>query len=238
MVAHLLACALVLALVCGHELVWRRSRRGVRAIVACAAAGYLFTAALAFGLYTCRGVATTRSGYTVHTVLEGFDAAGKLREGDHIIAIDGVQLAWPATPSLVQTVNGREGAAVTLGIIRDGSPLLLVVQPKLDRRRDGDLWVLGIRPRLEYEYEVDAGLAARLAVRAPVDALVRVGHLLNAEPPADPSGPAQIIEVTRIQAEPDGWTGSQIAVLWSSLALWVLLVIDGVRALRARVSPR
>src|SRR5438477_4170571 len=113
------------------------------AIIAGAAAGYLFTVMLAFVLFTCRGVLTERGWYAVDEVLAGFDALGKVMAGDRIVAIDGTPLHVPSTPSLVEAVNARGGAPVTLDVVRDGANLQVVVQPKLDRRSGGNVWVLG-----------------------------------------------------------------------------------------------
>ena len=88
--------------------------------------------------------------YVVDVVLPGFDATGKLQPGDRIVAIDGAPLDAPVVPALVNAVNARDGAPVTLAFERDGKTQTIIVRPQLDRTKDGRTsWVLGIRPRAE-----------------------------------------------------------------------------------------
>jgi C-terminal processing protease CtpA/Prc len=91
--------------------------------------------------------ARDESAYVIGTVLDGYDATGKLAPGDRIVAIDGVALREPVATSLGDRVNARHGHAVVVTFERDGVRRELTLAPLRDRRATGDVWVLGIRPR-------------------------------------------------------------------------------------------
>jgi len=236
-----LALPIVAVLIVAHELVWRRAGRGLVAIAIGTAAGYAFVAALAFALFTCRGVAVEPRGYVVDAVLDGFDAATRLVPGDRIVAIDGVALRPPATPSLVAAVNARGGAPVTLDLERGGETRSVVLTPRLDHRDDGHTsWVLGIRARLEPDYDRGTGLAAGLALAYPIAELSdTVTELATTPPPPEMTGPKRIVDEFRIAT--DRWRWLKLAMRWCTFALAALLAVDLARYARTcftRKAPR
>ena len=105
------------------------------------ATNYLSAIVIMFALYTCHGMNSSWRFYGVGSVNDGFDAVGKLEEGDRILAIDHVPLLaagdyQPATgpmlhaDSLTGRVNAKDGAPVTVTVLRDGKQLDFTVQPK------------------------------------------------------------------------------------------------------------
>ena len=228
----LLATLLVAALVVGHEVMWRRVRDKGLAVAICGAGGYAYIVALGLGLSLGRGVMTERGWYGVGAVLESFDARGKLEVGDRIVAIDGTPLHVPSTQTLVEAVNARRGAPVILAIVRDGWPMSVVVQPKLDRRRDGDVWVLGIRPRLDAEYDSDVGPAIVHALHYPIgqveQGLGQLQERLNRDPD-EPRGYYRVVDEYRASTE--RWYWLRLAMWWSTWAVVLLVLGDVGRAL-------
>ncbi len=101
---------------------------------------------LVLALVLACGGARDQPAYVVGTVLDGYDATGKLAVGDRIVAIDGVALTEPVVDDLVARVNARGGAPVTIAFDRDGERRELTLRPTRDHRARGDVWVLGIRP--------------------------------------------------------------------------------------------
>src|SRR4051812_4591774 len=71
------------------------------------ATNYLSAIVLAFALYTCHGM--PGSTYHVEIIQPDFDAAGKLVQGDHIVAVDHVPMYGPSTEVLREAVNAKGG---------------------------------------------------------------------------------------------------------------------------------
>jgi regulator of sigma E protease len=105
------------------------------------ATNYLSAIVIMFALYTCHGMNSTWRWYGVGSVNDGFDAIGKLEEGDRILAIDHTPLLaagdyQPATgpmlhaDSLTARINAKDGAPVTVTVLRDGKQLDFTVQPR------------------------------------------------------------------------------------------------------------
>jgi regulator of sigma E protease len=97
---------------------------------------YLFAVVLAIGLYAIAGIPSGTSWYEVRSVEAGFDAQGKLVEGDRIVAVDGdpvyFTLDGERHTDLPKVVNdaGDNGLAIT--VLRDGERVTVNVTPKLD----------------------------------------------------------------------------------------------------------
>jgi C-terminal processing protease CtpA/Prc len=102
--------------------------------------------ACAFAVVVACGGSREQPAYVVGTVLDGYDATGKLAIGDRIVAIDGVALREPVVDDLVARVNAAGGASVTVAFERDGEHREVVLAPTRDHRARGDVWVLGIKP--------------------------------------------------------------------------------------------
>jgi membrane-associated protease RseP (regulator of RpoE activity) len=230
---YLIALALVVVLVAGFELLWRRVAHKWLATALGAGAGYLYISSLAFVLFTCRGVQMERAWYTVDSVVPGFDAAGKLLPGDRIVAVDGAPIRYPSTQSLVEAINSHDGAAVTFAVERGDQKLDVTVQPKLDPRDDGKrVWVVGIKPRLDHDFDRDTGHAIGHALRAPLwEARELAGELAPKER-ADPGGPKRIVD--EFPRPPDGWLWLKLALRDCTFVLALLVVVGGVRAFRYR----
>jgi regulator of sigma E protease len=94
------------------------------------ATNYLSAVALAMALYTCHGLHDPHH-VAVASVLEGFDAYGKLEPGDSIVAVDRQPQLRGAGPTLPQYINEAKGAPVTLTIRRDGKEMDVVIRPRM-----------------------------------------------------------------------------------------------------------
>ena len=148
------------------------------------ATNYVSAIVLAFALYTCHGFDSSWRWYGVGEVNSGFDAAGKLVEGDRILAVDHVPLLAvgdyqvPGGPvlhgdSLVARVNAKHGAPVDLTISRGGKQLDVEVQPRLAIET------------LLMAYKVDPQLIADLAkVMSRLPKAARPSYLLGIAPTA------------------------------------------------------
>lgn len=228
---YLIALALVVVLVAGIELLWRRIARKWLATAVGAVAGYLYIATLAFVLFTCRGVMKERAWYTVDSVLPDFDAAGKLQPGDRIVAVDGAPIHFPSTQSLVEAINAHDGAAVTFAVERGEQKLDVVVQPRLDPRTDGKrIWVVGIKPRLDHDFDRDVTSAIGHALHTPISEARQLAAELAPKEHADPGGPKRIVD--EFPRPPDGWLWLKLALRFCTFVLALLIVANGVRAFR------
>jgi regulator of sigma E protease len=80
---------------------------------------------------------------SVHKVMPGraADQAG-LMPGDVIKAVDGTPI--PSATALIDMINGSEGRALSLEILRAGAPLTLSITPAYDE--DAKRWLIGIQP--------------------------------------------------------------------------------------------
>jgi regulator of sigma E protease len=103
----------------------------------------------------------------VGRVEPGTPAAGLLREGDRITAIDGVAItSWTDIPVLVQRLGERGGTAM-VEVERDGERLALELAPRRLERESGETaWVLGIAAAQPAPPERDAVLRY-----GPIDAV-------------------------------------------------------------------
>jgi regulator of sigma E protease len=109
------------------------------------ATNYISAVVLAFALFAYHGIESSWRWFGVAEVKQGYDAAGKLQPGDRIIAVDHRPLLAEGTyaapdgsvikadPSdgLVARVNAKDGAPVSLTIVRDGRQQEVVIQPTL-----------------------------------------------------------------------------------------------------------
>jgi len=124
--------------------VWQR----IATIFAGPGTNYLTAIVLAFGLYTCAGVAEIPPRFKIATVDASYPAAGVLKPGDEILAING-QPAWrrgPAdeTTNIGNLTNEAKGQPITITVKRDGAPLEVVVGTKFDDNQDVQRWRMGI----------------------------------------------------------------------------------------------
>lgn len=213
-----------------HELVRRRAARSQRAPIAIAVATvahYIAIALLVFAGVLALGVPTGRSSVVVTDVLPGFDAAGKLKAGDRIVAVNGVSVAGRSVRDLV----GDQGEVVHLAVERGTSRVDVDLQPRPQNGR----WLLGVRLQPELELARDVGVATRIAIEAPVSGpveLVRSMHLVASDE-ADPGGPKRIVEEVVVAGAP--WRGALQALVYvAGIALLVQLVFDLIRWRRAR----
>jgi len=229
-----------------HELARRgalRIGRGPRqlvALVAGAAAAYLGIAVIAFALYACHGVATAERWYGVDSLVQGFDAFGKLAPGDRILAVDHVPLHLGVGETLVERVNQKRGAPVTLTVRHDGETRELALQPRVDT--DGSAWRLGIVVEVQTDRVTDAGVAVGGALRYPIAQSVAIGHALAravaGSEAVDPGGPKRIADEFRRPPEPIGVRAAQLAMLFGVYLLWILIAVDLGRLVRARITSR
>jgi hypothetical protein len=116
---------------------------------------------------------------------------------------------------------------------------MVAVKPKLDHSDRGDAWRIGVRPRLDLEYERDLGDAVRYALAYPIAQVAYgVGAIVETlgQEPADPGGPKRM--VVEFQNAFDGWAAWRLAMRDATWALVALLALDLVRAARLIASSR
>jgi regulator of sigma E protease len=159
------------------------------------ATNYLSAIVLAMLLFTCHGIDEPRW-FGVGSVLEKYDAYGKLQPDDRIVAVDHQPLAWHTGDELVRRVNDSKGAPLTLSIVRDGQPREVVVKPT--QEKDGG-WKIGVRQEA-HTVAVSVGVveAAGLAVRFSINQTRAIGRTLYGivfrRESADPGGPVRMVE--------------------------------------------
>ena len=119
---------------------------------------YISAVALAFALYSCHGVESAWRWFGVAAIQDNYDAHGKLEVGDRILAVDHQPLLAEGeyTPpgggptihadSLVQRVNDKHGAPITLTVLRDHHDVDVTIQPKLAAVMFGNTPVPMLRP--------------------------------------------------------------------------------------------
>jgi PDZ domain-containing protein len=92
---------------------------------------------------------------SVASVTDDGAAAGRIESGDVIATVDGRPVG--SAQELRDDVADADGAAVTLGIERDGEPQEVEVTP---RRSDDGTWLLGVAVQMTYDlpYDVSFGL--------------------------------------------------------------------------------
>ena len=178
------------------------------------ATNYLSAIVLAFALYTCHGADSSWHWYGVAAVKDGYDAFHKLEVGDRIVAIDHVPLLARGTyqpasgppikadQSLTERVNAKNGAPVTLTVIRDGMPVDVSITPQLNKERknnDQPKFLLGIVPSEQADV-LDEGIfaAAGDSLVYPVEQTKMIAgglwDIITAKEKADPGGPKRIFD--------------------------------------------
>jgi regulator of sigma E protease len=175
---------------------------------------YLSAAVLAFGLYTCHGYESSWRWYEVSALRDGFDAAGKLKVGDRILAVDSVPLlaqgeyvAPDGTKYKADSLRGRvaqkKGAPVKITVLRGGERLDIEITPKLAFTelpyKPTQTLLLGIVPSATTD-AIDVGVltAAKGAIEYPIVQTKLIGAMLydivKGKEEADPGGPKRIFD--------------------------------------------
>jgi regulator of sigma E protease len=220
------------------------------------ATNYLSAVVLAFLLYNCHGQASSWKWYQVAAVKDDYDAFGKLKVGDRILAVDGDPILAGGEyvgpdgthlkaddVGLVGRVSAKKGQPVTLTVLRDGHKQDVLVTPKLVFR---DIfaydmepkYLLGIQPQ-ESADTVDIGVigSTREAILTPITITKNIGNMLyeivRGREEADPGGPKRIVDEFK-RAWELGWvTGISLLIgLSVYLGLFNLLplpALDGGR---------
>jgi regulator of sigma E protease len=104
------------------------------------ATNYLSAIVLAFAMYTCHGVESSWRWYGVADVQQNYDAYGKLEVGDRILEVDHAPLMAAGTysdgthtitsdKSLTERVTAKQGAPVTITVLRAGKKLDVTITP-------------------------------------------------------------------------------------------------------------
>ncbi|HUS31987.1 MAG TPA: M50 family metallopeptidase [Kofleriaceae bacterium] len=219
------------------------------------ATNYLSAVLIVFMLYNCHGQESSWKFYGVAAVKEDYDAFGKLKVGDRILAVDGDPILAAGEYvgpdgtrlhsddlGLVGRVSAKKGAPVTLTILRDGHKQEVLVQPKLvfrDIPYDMEpKYLLGIAPSNSSD-TIDIGVvaSARESLIYPVVLTQRIGTFLyevvRGRQEADPGGPKRIVDEFKSAWELGWVTGLQLlAGLSVYLGLFNLLplpALDGGR---------
>ena len=225
------------------------------------ATNYVSAIVLAFGLYTCHGM----EGSTNHVeiIQDGYDAAGKLAKGDHIIAVDGKPMFGPSTASLRETVNAKGGQPIVISVDRDGKKLDFTIQPKLAKDKDGKqvldlktgkpVFLLGIVQQADL---VDVSLidAAGAALIYPIDQTKMIvgglADIISGKEKADPGGPIRMVDEFQKAFSNGLVTGIRLLMLLSVYLglfnLFPLPALDGGRLVflgyemvtRRRANPK
>ena len=209
-------------------------RAGARlgAVAAGLAAAYVAVAAFGLAYFSCHGVPTGDGVIVVAEVLDGQGAAGTLRRGDRIIAVDGEPITMHRMPPLSERVAAKGGAPVRLTLRRAGVPLDVTVQPT--QIEPGGPWLLDLVHGAEPEVETGAATAVAAAVRAPIArARAVIADYVNAsrsEGDPDPVGPVRLVDELRGTADPPGRLAWKWALAFASYALLVLALLDLLRA--------
>jgi regulator of sigma E protease len=196
------------------------------------ATNYLSAMVLAFALYACHGLNSTWRWYGVAAVQENYDAYGKLEVGDRILDVDHVPVmaagthrhggvTYTSEKSLTERVTAKQGAPVTITVLRAGKQLDVTITPtrvagpaqQLGAIMDARLraccnlpikhgeprFLLGIAPsEVPDVVSVGIGTAALDALEYPVEQTKMIGgglyHIFTGEEKADPGGPKRIFD--------------------------------------------
>jgi membrane-associated protease RseP (regulator of RpoE activity) len=215
-----------------------RTRAKLAVLASGPVTAYLAASALALVLYSGRGVAGSGQWYGVTRVVPGFDATGKLREGDLIVALDHTPVDYRR--SVAQLVNERHGAPVTLTIERAGEVHDVVVQPRKQATESKavTIWRLGIQVEPQRELVSDAATTIPAALAYPAAQLRALGHglatLVVGSDEADPGGPVRIVDEFRRTV--DDWSLLERAMVLAVYTLLGLLGFDGVRAILLAIA--
>ncbi len=192
------------------------------------ATNVVFSSVLIFFVLALAGEERVQIG----NLTEDSPAAGKLLPGDILDKVDGRPGATvPQFRSRIQQAKGRQ---VTITVLRGGSPVDVVVQPRL---KDGTYMVgvelHGMRDRSR----ISAGEAASGALRYPVEksALILGGlwEIVTGRAPADAIGPVKMVDYISKSVD-EGWVPAfeLLAMLNVYLGLFNLLplpALDGGR---------
>jgi len=178
------------------------------------ATNYLSAILLAFMLYNCHGQESSWRWFQIARVNPGYDASEKLREGDRITAVDGVPILARGvyvSPEgveykqgvLRERVNAKQGAPITLSIVREGKKLDVTVQPKLMivglPYYPEVTYLMGIAP-IESPDVLEVGLFTAIAdsLRYPIEQTKMISgglyDIITGKEEADPGGPKRIYD--------------------------------------------
>lgn len=235
---YLVAAIATLVLIALRELVrygvWKASKQMLIAVIAANAAGYVFAAAVAFGVFAVHG---TSAGYhtVIDKVLPGYDATTKLQAGDVILAVDHEALDDVVGQSLTERVRRKNGAAVILTIERAGatSDVSVTPTPSMD---PGPPFVLGIMQSRESIQTRDVSAAARNAAVFPATYVrmiaSRVGALFGGDDEADPGGPKRILVEYTVAPPSFLVRMGQHWMRFAVFAMLLMFVVDVIRVVR------
>ncbi len=165
------------------------------------ATNYVSAVILAFAVFTCHGVQSREGFYEVASIVDGFDAKGKMQPGDVIVAVDGVPLfANGAGPTLTERVLAKKGEAMSLRVRRGADLVDVSVTPRAgDPEKKQAAFILGITYQMHFE-TVDVGVprAAKHALIYPVvttQAIVTgLYRIITGKEKAVTRGPKGIVE--------------------------------------------
>lgn len=174
--------------------IWQR----LATILAGPAASYLSLAAIAMALYTCHGIDVPRW-YGVGSVMNGYDAAGKLEPGDLILAVDYTRLYINSGPTLSERVNRGKGAPIALTIERNSEQRDVEIEPRQGKDASGRaVWLIGVQ-LVARDLAVKPGLvdAAGRALTYPARQtqlmVTAIYHTVFGSEKADPGGPIRMV---------------------------------------------
>lgn len=196
------------------------------------ATNYLSAIVLAFALFTCHGVESSWRWYGVADVQDHYDAFGKLEVGDRIVEVDHVPImaagTWSdgrhtvtADKSLTERVTAKQGAPVTITVLRAGKKQDVTITPtriagpeqelsiltaremqaccNLALKHGEPRYVMGIVPS-ETPDVLDVGLlaAAKGALEYPIEQTKMIAdglyQIMAGHEKADPGGPKRIYD--------------------------------------------
>lgn len=178
------------------------------------ATNYLSAILLAFLLYTCHGQESSWRWFSVAAVNPGFDAHGKLEVGDRIIAIDTMPILARGeyiSPEgkkytagvLREKVMAKNGAPVTLTVLRAGQQLDISITPKVSfvglPYQPERVLLMGIVPIPEPDV-LNVGVFSAVvdSFRYPIEQtkMISAGlyDIVTGKEDADPGGPKRIYD--------------------------------------------
>jgi regulator of sigma E protease len=160
---------------------------------------YLFAAVLMVFVYLVFGVPVPGKSPLVGGLREGKPAqTAGLQLGDELVSIDGHQLT--AIEQVAPLINGSQGRAVHVELLRDGQPKSVEVKPE----KDGNDYRIGIEitPKEEYA-KASVGTCIIEGLRFPYDysrfILHGFGEIFAGRQKAEFSGPIGIVKVMKRQ---------------------------------------
>lgn len=188
---------------------------------------YLAVAILAFTFFRCHG--TTGIANEIGEVTPDSVARGKLEPGDTILEVDGAPFPGGARV-LVEHVNVKQGAPITMTVERAGSKQTVTVTPK---QKDGT-WRLGVVLRGKREHSTgqalrDASLFPATQIALTFKSLIEI---FKGSETAEPGGPVRIVEEFHNAFEVSGFAlVLQLGMIFGTYTLIGLALFDLVRAL-------